>query len=108
MSDKGNNPVEFEAARSVAFGSVTSSYVAVGSATSFIARSIVIANTLDAAVWLSFDGTTDDIYVPASTHIMLNLRQVGLHLNSGTTISVKDDGSSPTAGKLVVSVLYGV
>jgi hypothetical protein len=51
--------------RTIAFGSLTGAYQAMGAAQSYQARIICFTNTTDKDVVFSMDGTTDQIIVPA-------------------------------------------
>lgn len=57
--------VRFDALRTVAFGSITGSYTALGTPTTKNMRLVKIVNTTDADMLVSFDGTTDNDIIPA-------------------------------------------
>ena len=62
-----------DAIRSVAFGSITGSYVALGSPLAYPARIICFTNTTDQDVFLSTDGSTNQILVPAGSFKLFDI-----------------------------------
>lgn len=59
--------------RSLAFGSITGSFVPVGTPFDFQARIIHFTNLTDGDVIFSMDGTTDQLIVPAGGFILLDI-----------------------------------
>lgn len=96
------------AIRSIAAASITNAYQLVGA---LFGQGIVwleITSTLDQAVMVSLDGSTDFIAVPAGNtvpvFIPINLKANGAVIPGQYGIYVKEIGN-PAAGSLYVSVL---
>jgi len=88
-------------------------YAALGSPTSNPAYAIIISSTYDTSVFLSIDGSTDQIFVPPSQMERLdfgaNKEGTGKFiLPSGTQFYLRQgpDGA-PTTGDLYISFLFG-
>ena len=102
--------VAFEPIREIAFGSITGTYQAVGTGLADNARLIRIVNQMDTQMYISIDGTTDHIRLPAGGFLLLDLsankiRDDGLFLAVGTIFYVKQV-SAPSTGSLWIEVLY--
>jgi len=100
-----------EALRTVAFGSVTSSYAAVGSATTDMIRLVAFNNGTNQSLLISLDGTTDHFRVVGNGFKLLDLttnrvRDDGLFIAKGTTFYIKDEGVAPTSGSFWIEALY--
>lgn len=105
--------VAVEALRSVAFGSITSSYAAVGSATTDPVRLVAFNNSTNQSLLVSLDGTTDHFRVVANGFKLLDLtankvRDDGLFIEKGTVFYVKDEGSAATSGAFWIEALHAV
>lgn len=104
--------LKFEAVRLVAFGSVGASYAALGTATAKEAAFLMITSSLDKDAYLSFDGSTDHIYIAAGQILPFDIQgnHAGtgtLTLPKGTTIYQKrGPGGASGSGNLVVMVGY--
>ena len=101
----------WETLRTVAFGSLTSSYAAIGAPLSDRARLIKIVNLTDANVRVSFDGSTDHDIAPANGFFLYDLttnrvRDDGLFVEVGTQVYIKDEGSAVTSGTVYLVVVY--
>ena len=58
--------IKYEASRSLAFGSISSSYANLGVVTLRDGDDVIVTNTTDATMIISFDGgTTDAVAIPA-------------------------------------------
>ena len=104
------NAAKFDTLRSVAFGSITSSYAMVGSVLPSPAVAIAFKNNTDGTVLVSFDGINDMLVYPGLSYgvydIRTNAPQVTDYLLSkGTPIMVKYTGSAPTSGSFYVEVM---
>lgn len=100
----------FEPLREIAFGSITGSYQAVGSAVSDNVRMIKITNGTNAPMYISLDGSTDHEKVPAAGYVLYDfstnkIRDDGMFLPVGTVFYVKQD-SAPSSGNLWIAVVY--
>jgi len=108
----------FEGLRSVAAGSVTASYTALGSALSNPAVLLVFTSTLDSDVLISLDGSTDQVYIPTppsgesvTISFELGANKEGtskLQLPKGTQVSLKRGaGGASSSGSIYLMVMYG-
>jgi len=59
--------------RSVAFGSITNAYLALGTPTTVQARMFRLINATDGDLFFSLDGTNDNFFVPASSFVLYDL-----------------------------------
>lgn len=88
----------------LAFGSVQATYSAFN-ATSVPGRSInmIITNSLDKEVQLSFDGTTDFIWLPAGVGLNIDLATNDADFSG--TVYLKYSSAAPTAGAIAIGFL---
>lgn len=101
----------YENLRSTAFGSITASYVQVGTTFSNAVRQIEITNGTNQNILISFDGTNDHVIALASelkivdygTNRESNVEKLDLAYRK---IFIKAEGTLPTSGSFYVSVLY--
>jgi len=101
----------FDAVRTVANGSITASYTAVSTAFQHRMRIIKFVNTTDAGMYFSFDGTTNNDYVPANSFVLYDLTTNGttnpdFTLELFTQVYVKYE-SAPTTGSIYVIGVFG-
>lgn len=101
----------FEAVREVAFGSIGSSYAALGSALTDHARLVRFVNTSDAEVYISLDGSTNHIRLGMGSFFLIDLtankvRDDGFFISVGTIFYQKYVSGAPTSGNLWIEVLY--
>lgn len=68
-----SNIVRFDPIRSLIFSSITGSYQKFGPVFSHAMRVLNIINPTDGDMMFSFDGTTDNIFVPASGFVLYDL-----------------------------------
>ena len=104
------NAAKFDTIRSVAFGSLTTSYAIVGSALSTPAVVIAFKNTTNALVFVSTDGSNDMIVVPSGSYCVFDVRTNAPNatdylLPAGTPFLVKYSGSAPTSGSFYVEAI---
>lgn len=102
--------VQFEELRSLAFGSISGSYAAVGSATTDHARLVCFTNATNADLYISLDGITNHLIVPANGFKLLDLtankvRDDGLFISKETIFYTKQV-SAPSSGSLWIEVMY--
>jgi len=104
--------VRADAIRTVSSGSITTSYTALGASLSKNWRIFKITNNTDGDMLFSFDGTTDNLFVPANSFTLYDLAT-----NSDTVVSdlfVMQLGTqfyikystAPTTGAVWVEGLY--
>lgn len=101
-----------DAIRSVAYGSITGSYVALGSALAYPARIICFTNTTDKDMFLSTDGTTNQILVPAGSFKLFDITTNHRPINQddfcfaiGTQFYIKYS-AAPSNGSVYIEVIY--
>lgn len=102
-----------DSVRTIAAGSITNSYGAVGSALAHNWRIFKIVNDTDGNLLFSFDGTTDNMFVPASGFTLYDLSTNApplsevdnLVLAVGTIFYVKYS-SAPTTGSVFIEGFY--
>lgn len=102
---------QFEAVREVAFGSISGTYAALGSALSDHARLVCINNSTNDEVYVSFNGTTNHLRLAASSFKLFDLTsnqvgQDGLFMSVGTIVYIKQVSGAPSSGSVWVEVMY--
>lgn len=103
--------LQAEALRTLAFGSISGTYAAVGTALLNPCRIYYILNTTDVALTFSWSGTTDNFVVASDGFILLdvttNRSDTGgmCAVPEGTLTYVK---GSPSLGAVYLSAFYGV
>ena len=107
------NAAQFDTLRSVAFGSITSSYVALGPVLPSYAVQLTFKNNTDGIVYLSTDGVNDMIALPAgwgeADDIRTNAPNVTDYFYSeGTQFYIKYSGSAPSMGSFYMQVLLAI
>ena len=103
--------VSADALRSLAFGSIGASYLPIGSAFGHPMRVVKVINTANTDMVISFDGTTDNDYIPAGGFALYDLttNQVqtqGWFFRTGTQVYVKY-ATAPASGSVFVVAFYG-
>lgn len=101
----------FDPLRELAFGSISGSYAAIGTALTDHARIVKFTNGTNAPMYISLDGTTDYDKIPANGFALYDfstnrIRDDGLFVPVGTIFYVKQD-TAPSSGSVWVSVIYG-
>lgn len=100
----------FDTLRSVAFGSITGSYTALGVPLTNEAVIITFINDTNTQLYFSLDGTNNQLYLPNASATILDIRANnpgdGLFVPAGTQIYVKHNGSAPTSGLAAVQTIY--
>lgn len=102
--------VLYEPLRSLAFGGISGAYAGVGASFAHPVRILKVTNTTDAALLISFDGSTNHDVVAASSawihDYSANREANGDQLDQaqGTRIYVKQV-SAPTLGTVYVTVI---
>ncbi len=98
--------------RSLAFGSVGMSYLALGIPFDHPMRIIKIVNTMDEDVLVSFDGILDHDYIPAGGFSLYDLTTnqnevAGWFFRNGTQVYVKVTAGASSGGVFLVA-FYGL
>jgi hypothetical protein len=105
--------MRWENLRTVAFGSITTSYVALGSPTQNPARQFKWLNGTNADIVLSWDGVNDMDVQPANTNYVSDndsnkTGPSGVNeLAANSILYIKYRGSAPTSGNFDFVVIYG-
>ncbi len=106
-----SNIARFDAWRSVAFGSITASYTALGTPFGHAMRIVQIINGTDGDIAISFDGTTDNVPVLASGFGLYDLTcdqdfSESFRYQKGTQLFIKYL-TAPTTGSVYIVCVYG-
>lgn len=103
----------FDALRSIAFGSISGTYAAIGTEIEVNARILCITNGTNAPVIISDDGVTDKLIVLPTSGKLFDLtsdlnvgKDDSFVLGAQTTLYVKQV-SAPSSGSVYVEVVYG-
>ena len=105
--------VRADSLRSLAFGGISGSYAAVGSAIAHNWRMFRITNATQGNMFFSLDGTTDNFFIPAGGFLLYDLSTNtppvsevdNFVLQVGTTFYVKQS-TAPTSGAVYIEGLY--
>jgi len=105
------NFIRFDPVRTVAFSSITASYTALGSKFTHAMRLLHFINTTDQEVMISFNGTDDNIPVPASSFALYDITanedtSEAIRDQSNTQIYVKYTSDAPTEGNVYLVTMY--
>ena len=100
--------------RSVAFGSITGSYTVLGGVLAHNWRIFKLTNNTDADMLISFDGTTDNLFLPASSFTLYDLSTNApplsevdnLVLALQTQFYLKYNTIAPTEGAVYLEGIY--
>jgi hypothetical protein len=103
----------FEPLRVKEFGSITSSYTAVGTAIEFPFRIIRLFNNTNVSVFFSFDGSTDHEFLSTNSFSLYDLTtnqalMSGAFMPGNTTVYVKDNGTPASAGCVTLTIVRGM
>lgn len=103
---------QFDAVRELAFGSISGSYMAVGSATTDHARLIRFVNSTDVQVYFSLDGVTNNIRLAPNSFALFDfstnkIQDDGLFVSVGTVFYVKQVSGAPSLGGVWCEVVSG-
>lgn len=92
---------------------VTASYAAVGSRTTVAAIAMTVSSSYNLSVFLSLDGTNNQLFIPAGTSTTYNFganqeSQSILYLPAGSQFYIKQgpDGAA-ASGDLFITLMYG-
>lgn len=101
---------QFDAVRELAFGSISGSYAALGTALTDHARIVRIANGTDAQIYVSVDGSTNNFRLAANSFALFDfstnkIRDDGLFVAVGTQFYAKQVSGAPTSGAVWVEVV---
>ena len=107
-----NTKAEFNAIRSLAFGSISGTYANVGTALTDPAAAFRVANNTDGDLLVSLDGgVTDHLFVAAGNFVLYDIRANKRNKNQDdyvipaqTQFAVKQV-TAPTEGNIYIEVL---
>jgi hypothetical protein len=102
--------IKAEALRSIAFGSISGTYAAIGTVTANPWKIFYVSNTTDADVIISLNGgVTDHFVVPTKQTLSMDVSTNGIeqneYLHQGTQFAVKQV-TAPTSGSVYVAGVY--
>ena len=99
-----------EPLRTLAFGSISGTYAAIGSALLNPSRILYIVNTTDVLLTFSFDGVNDHFVIPSQSYILLDvtantsIQGSFINIAQGQKIYVQ---GSPSSGSVYLSTFFG-
>jgi hypothetical protein len=101
----------FDTVRELAFGSISGTYAAVGTALTDNARIICMNNSTNADMYISVDGTNNYFRLAANSFRLIDfssnkVRDDGLFVSVGTIFSVKQVSGAPTTGAVWIEVTF--
>ncbi len=101
-----------DAYKTLAFGSITGTFAAVGTPIGHAWRIICITNNSDGDMIFSFDGTTNNLYLPANSFKLFDIctnqesAVDGFFISRNTQVYVKS-ATTPSKGAVFVEGWYG-
>ena len=100
-----------EPVRTLAFGTISGTYMGVGTPIDNPARMIFIQNLSDTTLMFSLDGINDNFPLPPNGFLLMDVTSnkslgSGYFIAEGTRIYVKDLGPAATLGSVYVTVMY--
>jgi hypothetical protein len=106
-----SNIVRFDAVRSLANGSITNSYQALGTRFTHPMRVVHLINGTDGDMMISFDGSTDNVPVLSSSFALYDLTSdqdanESFRYELGTQIYIKYI-TAPTTGTFYLVCVFG-
>lgn len=105
--------VRADSIRTLAFGGISGAYAVVGAALTHNWRMFKISNNTNGDLLISFNGTTDNLFVPANSFVLYDLstnsppisQSDNFVLQIGTQFYAKQS-TAPTTGAVWVEGLY--
>ena len=100
-----------EPIRTLAQGSISGTYMGIGTPLQFPSRLLFIQNLTDALLSFSFNGIDDHFILPENSNFVFDIttntpQTLGVYISAGTRIYVKEIGL-PSTGSVYVSSFYG-
>jgi hypothetical protein len=102
--------VTIDSLRSLAFGSISGSYAAIGKSLTFPTRLICFTNNTDGDMFLSIDGLNDQLFIAAGSFKLFDLNTNRLNQQQlwvfaqGTQFYVKES-TAPTKGAFYIECM---
>lgn len=105
--------VRFDALRSLAFGGISGTYAAVGTPLAQNWRMFKITNNTDGDLFVSADGTTNNLFIPAMSFTLYDLstnappisQSDTFVMSIGTQFYVKQS-TAPSSGSVFIEGVY--
>lgn len=105
--------VRFDSIRTKAHGSITNSYTTVGAALANNWRIFRITNNTNGDMLISLDGTTNNLFVPASSFVLYDLstNSPNVNVTDGFVMQIGSQfyvkySTAPTAGDIWIEGIY--
>lgn len=104
--------VKFDTIRSLAFGSISGSYAAIGTPTTINARLICITNTTDTDMFISTDGVNNMLIVPHGSFKLFDLQTNRFSLDQQFVVPINTQFyvkqvTAPGSGTVYLEIVYG-
>lgn len=104
---------KFDTLRSLANGSISASYAAVGGAVSNAVRAFRLINNTDGDMFFSLDGVNNQMFVPKTSYVLWDLSSNAISPSSsapfvvvkGSIFYVKQS-TAPTTGSVFIEIIY--
>lgn len=106
-----SNIARVDAVRSLGFASISGTYAAVGTPFGHAVRIIRFINSTNGDMFFSFDGTTNNLFVPAGSFVLYDIAANDdpndiFRISKSTQIYVKQS-TAPSSGSVYVETIYG-
>ena len=105
----------FEQIRVLAEAGTSDAYAEVGQPLIYPSKMLIINNQMNGDLMMSFDGTTDQLYIQAGQAMVLDFSSdkegpsEKFSLSAGTQFWVRQFGlTNPTTGDIFISSVYGL
>lgn len=102
----------FDTLRTLGFGSITAIYQPLGSPVNHLWREWKLTNATNGNMLISFDGTNDNMFLPANSFTLFDITtnsnqnsSVGMTMSIGTQFLIKYS-SAPTSGAVYLEAIY--
>lgn len=107
-----SNIVRVDKLRSTAFGSITTSYTTLGLVFTHAMRILHFVNTTNGDILISFDGTNDNLFIPAGGFILYDFTSdedstERFRFQNDTQVYVKYS-TAPSSGAVYLMCTYGL
>lgn len=106
-----SNIARVDQLRSLASGGISGSYATLGSPFTHPARIIRVINATQGDMLISFDGVTDNLFIPANSFVLYDISSnddpsEGFRISNRTQIYVKQS-TAPVSGSVYLEMIYG-
>lgn len=106
-----SNIARVDALRSLGFASISGTYAALGTPFGHPMRVIHFVNATNGDIFVSFDGTTNNLFMPAGSFVLYDIASDddptdNFRVSKGTQIYIKQS-SAPTSGNFYLQCIYG-